>query len=82
MEYEANGIHARFERFMADMLFYVAGGSHIDMERTGRFSDQLETFYANPFQVSNVKQTAEMSAEEIKQYILGKIRELRKKLED
>lgn len=58
------------------MLFVLAGGSHIDTERTKRFGDQLESLYADPFKKAK---KPPMSAAEIKEYIRGKIRKLRKK---
>jgi len=53
----------------------LAAGSHIDTDRTKRFGDQLASLYADPFK----KAKKPMSAAEIKGYIRGKIRKLRKK---
>lgn len=75
VEYETGGQTARFERFMADLMFYVAGGQHIDTERSGRFTDQLDRLYSNPF-----AKKMPTGVEEIKDYIRGKIRALRKKM--
>lgn len=60
---------------MADMLFIIASGDHIDAERTKRFGEQLENLYADPF----IKAKKPMSAADIKDYIRDKIRKLRKK---
>lgn len=57
------------------MLYMLAAGSHIDTDRTKRFGDQLASLYADPFK----KAKKPMSAAEIKGYIRGKIRKLRKK---
>jgi hypothetical protein len=76
VEHETGGQGARFERFVADLMFHIAGGQHIDTERTQRFSEQLEKLYENPFEKKKKPQTAA----EIKGYILGKIRALREKL--
>lgn len=76
VDHEANGQQARFERFMADMIFFLAGGQHIDTERTARFGEQLDKLYENPFEKKKQPQTAA----EIKAYILGKVRALREKL--
>lgn len=73
VEYEANGQRARFERFMAELMFRIAGGEHIDTECTKRFGEQLDVIYANPFE----KKAKPMTASEIKDHILSKIRELR-----
>lgn len=58
------------------MLFNIAGGRKIDMERSHRFSEIVEDVYANPF--ANVKKLE--NADEIKTYIRGKIRKLKAKL--
>lgn len=54
-------------------MFFVAGGEHIDTERTKRFGAQLDVIYANPFE----KKTQPQTTEEIKEYMLEKIRKLR-----
>ena len=58
-------------------MYFVAGGKRINTERTGRFSEQMDSIYENPFAG---KQTQMTGVTEIKDYIRGKIRALRKKL--
>ena len=58
---------------MADLLFILASGQHIDPDRTPRFREILEDVYRNPFEKS-VKQPE--TAEEIISYICGKVEEL------
>lgn len=70
---------ARFERYAADMLFAIASGIKIDAEKSPRFREQIDEMYANPFEAKRAKQSQPKTAEEIKQYIRGKIRELRGK---
>lgn len=70
---------ARFERFAADMLFSIASGIKIDAEKSPRFRVQIDEIYANPFEKKKAKNTKPMTADEIKQYIRGKIRALRGK---
>ena len=53
----------------------LAAGQRLDTDRAKRFSDRLESLYADPFK----KAKKPMSAAEIKEYIRGKIRKLRKK---
>ena len=69
---------ARFERFAANMLFHLAGGEKIDTERTERFGAQVDEIYRNPFE-DHGKKTEQMTAAEIREYTLMKIRELRGK---
>ena len=64
---------------MAELMYVLAGGQRIDTDRMKRFSEQLDEIYANPF--SRVKLSRDMSAQEIKDHIRGKIRELKKKME-
>lgn len=73
LQHSALGQTARFERFAAEMLFYMASGRRIDPDRAERFSVQVDAIYANPF-VPVKKQP--QTAEEIKQYISGRIDEL------
>ena len=69
---------ARFERFAADMLFHMAGGEKIDTERSGNFGKQVDDVYRNPFE-GRGNDTKNMTAAEIKEYMLMRIRELRGK---
>lgn len=62
---------------MAEMVYVIASGEKIDMDRTKRFGVQLDEVYANPFEKKQQKPT---SAAEIKNYMLDKIAKLRKKL--
>ena len=73
LERENLGQRARFERFVADLLYILAAGRNIDMDRADRFSVQLEEVFANPF-VHRQKQP--QTAAEIKDYILGKLEAL------
>jgi hypothetical protein len=63
---------------MAELMYVLAGGQHIDTDRMKRFVDQLDELYANPF--SLVKMSKDMSAQEIKDHIREKIRKRRKEL--
>ena len=56
------------------MLYMIAAGTKIDMNRSERFSKQIDDIYRNPF-VKEKKQPH--TAEEIKQHILHKIEEAR-----
>ena len=58
----------RFERFVAQMVYILAGGRHIDMDATPGFSAQLDEVYANPFEK---KQPMPQTAEEITSYVLN-----------
>ena len=73
LEHEVLGQTARFERFMADLMFFVASGKHIDPERSPRFAEQVEKVYGNPF----TKPQKQRTAAEVKEHILTRIRELR-----
>lgn len=79
LEHRAMNQQARFERFAADMLFAIASGIKIDAEKSPRFREQIDEMYANPFETNKAKQSNQMTAEEIKQYVRGKIRKLRGK---
>lgn len=65
------GQRARFERYAANMLFIIASGQHVDVEQTPRFGTIVDEVYKNPF----VKREKPMSAEDIRQYTLRKVRE-------
>jgi len=69
LEREALGQGPRYERFMAKMMYIVAGGKHIDMDATDDFSVQVDAAYENPFKKQLQKRQPE-TAEEIKQYVL------------
>lgn len=71
MQHEVMGQHARFERFIADKIFCIAAGRKIDDKRSKPFSELVDEIYANPFE--KAKQTKEMSAEEIKAYIVERL---------
>ena len=72
LEHDVLGQRARFERFAADMLYILAAGEHIDANRAERFSVQVDRIYASPFAKAG-KQENEMSAEEIRQYIIKRL---------
>ena len=76
MDHETNGQRARFERWIAEMIYVIASGEKIDSDRTERFGALLEKIYENPFD----KKKKPMTAGEIKDYVLDKISKLRKKL--
>ena len=59
---------------MAQMMYVLAAGKHIDADRTEGFMEQVHEVYANPFEKKRRK-TNEMSAEEIKQYVLNLLEE-------
>jgi len=65
------GQRARFERYAAEMLFIIASGQHVDAEKSPRFGTIVDEIYRNPF----VKREKPMSAEDIRQYTLRKVRE-------
>ena len=61
------GHTARYERFVAQMVYVLAGGKHIDMERVPNFSSQIEEMYENPFAK---KAPQPQTAKEIKEHVL------------
>ena len=67
------GQTARYERYMAELMFFVASGKQIDPDRSPRFNEQVEKIYGNPFKKPQKPRTAK----EIKDHILTRIRELR-----
>lgn len=79
--HEAYGPRARFERFAADMLYAIAAKGSIDTDRTKRFGELLEDVYRNPFDKEKAAPAKNMSASEIKDYLVQKIRKLREELE-
>lgn len=66
------GQHARFERFVADMLFHIAAGERIDASRSKRFGEIVDQVYKNPY----AEAPKEMTAEEIKNYIVSRLEDL------
>lgn len=66
LEREALSQHSRYERFMAQMVYVLAGGKKIDMDVVQGFSGQIEEIYENPFK----KKPQPMTAEEIKNHVL------------
>ena len=66
LEHEALGQTARFERYVADLLYVLACGGHIDSKQAQRFGDVVDRVYHSPFEENRGPQTAA----EIKQYIL------------
>ena len=69
---EILGQQARYERFMANMLFILASGKHIDMDQSPDFKYQVDEAFKNPFVE---RKQAPQTAEEIKQYILQRLGE-------
>ena len=60
------GQRARYERYVADLLYVLASGQHIDEVRTERFSKQIEEIHRNPFE----KRESVSTAEQIKNHVL------------
>lgn len=73
LEHEVLGQRSRFERYAAEMIYVMASGQHIDPERSPKFGEILERIYTNPFEKAKKK----MTAEEIRQYTIKRITELR-----
>ena len=71
------GQTARFERYMADLMHFVASGRKIDPEKSPKFITQIEKMYRNPFEKKDLR-----SADEIKAHIIGRIKELRRVKKD
>lgn len=63
------GLQARYEMFMARMMYVIASGKHIDDSVTDDFRSQIDAVYKNPFEKKNRKRQPQ-TAEEIKQYVL------------
>ena len=76
MQHERIGPRARFERYAADMLFWIASGKHIDDEKSPRFEEFIDSIYRNPFG----EKKKPMTAKDIKQHVLQKIQEARERL--
>ena len=72
LHHETFGQRARYERFIADLLFVMASGNHIDESKSKRFGDIVDQVYKNPY----AKAPKEMTAEEIKQYIVQRLEDL------
>lgn len=69
---------ARFERYTASLLHIMAAGEKIDTDRTEKFVNQVDEIYQNPFEIRG-KKSEQMTAAEIREYTLRKIRELKGK---
>lgn len=72
LQHNALGQTARFERFAADMLWFIAAGRNIDMDKTPKFRDQVERVYSSRYRT----EPKQMTAAEIKQHILDRIDDL------
>ena len=79
IEREALGLSARFERFAANMLYWIAAGRKIDVTQSERFSVQMDEIYENPFKR---KKQEPQTAAEIKQYLMDKLEEMIDGLDD
>ena len=74
LEREMLGQEARYERFMAQMVYILAAGRKIDMERTESFGAQVDQAFKNPFSAKREKEMPRTAAE-IKQYVLKLLEE-------
>ena len=54
---------------MAKMVYVLAGGQHIDTDRTEGFAPQVEEAYKNPFEAKHRKKQPQTAAE-IRQYVI------------
>lgn len=72
MTHEVFGQTARFQRFAASMLFAIAGGQKIDLDRSEPFSRQIEDIYRNPFQR---RAAGPQTRKEIEEYIIRRLTE-------
>ena len=72
MEHEVYGQTARFQRYAASMLYAIAGGQKIDMNRTEPFGRQIEDIYRNPFRRRGV---GLQTRKEIEEYIIRRLTE-------
>ncbi len=68
VQYEALGQRARFERYVADMLYTIASGAKLDTQQTQRFSSIAESIFENPF-ARRKRRRQPKTAEEVKQYV-------------
>lgn len=65
------GQTARFERYTADLLWFIAAGKRIDPDRTVRFRDLVDRVFTPP-----EKEEKPMTAAEVKAHIVSKIDDL------
>ena len=72
MAHEVYGQTARFQRFAASMLYAIAGGRKIDLDRTEPFGRQIEDIYRNPFRRRGV---GLQTRKEIEEYIIRRLTE-------
>ena len=72
MVHEVYGQTARFQRYAASMLYAIAGGQKIDMNRTEPFGRQIDDIYRNPFQRRGV---GLQTRKEIEEYIIRRLTE-------
>ena len=56
---------------MASMIYVLAAGKNIDTQKSKTFSEIVDEIYANPF----TRKGKEMTAEEIKAYIVSRLEE-------
>lgn len=66
---------SRFERYTAELLRIIASGKHIDEDRTPTFGYLVEDLHRNPFEKQKEQPK---TAEDIKAYMLRKIRKLQR----
>ncbi len=64
------GAHARAERFVANMVYWIAAKRQIDPDATPMFREQLDEVYANPFEKLKKKKQPQTFAE-IREYVIG-----------
>ena len=68
------GPEARWRRYAADSLYFIAAGRNVDPDSTPRFNTiLLAEVYRNPFEKAKAQP---YTADEIKAYIVGRLEEL------
>ena len=72
LHHMVHGEQARFQRFVADKLFWIAAGKKIDANKSERFGRQLEDIYRNPFKP---RPAGPQTRQEIEQYIIKRLTE-------
>jgi len=72
MAHEVYGQTARFQRYAASMLYAIAGGRKIDLDRTEPFGRQIEDIYRNPFPR---RASGPQTRKEIEEYIIRRLTE-------